>query len=65
MLGYAIKRLLLAALITVVAVTLLFIIIHSVPGDPASVMLGPRATPELKVRWRPRWASTSRSRSRS
>jgi peptide/nickel transport system permease protein len=49
MLGYAIKRLLLAALITVVAVTILFIIIHSVPGDPASVMLGPRATPELKA----------------
>jgi peptide/nickel transport system permease protein len=48
-LGYAIKRLLLAALITVVAVTILFIIIHSVPGDPASVMLGPRATPELKA----------------
>ncbi len=49
MLGYAIKRLLLATLITVVAVTILFIIIHSVPGDPASVMLGPRATPELKA----------------
>ena len=49
MLGYAIKRLLLAALITVVAVTILFIIIHSVPGDPASVMLGPRASPELKA----------------
>ena len=49
MLGYAIRRLLLAALITVVAVTILFIIIHSVPGDPASVMLGPRATPELKA----------------
>ena len=49
MFGYAIKRLLLAALITVVAVTILFIIIHSVPGDPASIMLGPRATPELKA----------------
>ena len=49
MLEYAIKRLLLAVLITVVAVTILFIIIHSVPGDPASVMLGPRATPELKA----------------
>ena len=27
---------------------MLAIIIHSVPGDPASIMLGPRATPELK-----------------
>lgn len=49
MLAYTVKRLALAALIVVVAVTILFIIIRAVPGDPASIMLGPRATPELKA----------------
>lgn len=29
------------------AVTLLFCMIHMVPGDPARILLGPRATPEL------------------
>lgn len=36
-------------LIVVVAVTILFIIVRAVPGDPASIMLGPRATPEMKA----------------
>jgi len=33
----------------VLAVSLLFGMIHLIPGDPASVMLGPRATPELRA----------------
>jgi peptide/nickel transport system permease protein len=45
---YLVKRLGLAAAIVAVAVTMLFTMIHMVPGDPASVMLGPRATPELR-----------------
>ncbi len=49
MLKYAIQRLLLSALIVVIAVTLMFIMIRSVPGDPVSVILGPRATVELKA----------------
>lgn len=49
MLFYLIRRLLLAVAIVVLAVTLLFIMIHSVPGDPASIMLGPRATPEQQA----------------
>lgn len=49
MLGYIIKRLSLAVLIIVFAITLLFVMIHSIPGDPVSTMLGPRATPELKA----------------
>jgi peptide/nickel transport system permease protein len=49
MLKYALKRLGLAALILVVAVTLMFLMIRAVPGDPVSVMLGPRASPELKA----------------
>nr|WP_245465718.1 ABC transporter permease [Mesorhizobium sp. M6A.T.Ce.TU.016.01.1.1] len=31
------------------AVTLLFLMIHAVPGDPAAILLGPRATPEMKA----------------
>jgi peptide/nickel transport system permease protein len=49
MLLYSIKRILLALLITVFAVSLLFVMIHLVPGDPVSIMLGPRATPEMKL----------------
>lgn len=46
---YLLKRLVLAVAIVALAVTLLFVMIHSVPGDPASIILGPRATPELKA----------------
>lgn len=46
---YLVKRLLLSVAIIVIAVTLLFLMIHAVPGDPAAVLLGPRATPEMKV----------------
>lgn len=48
MLFYLLKRIGLAAVIVVVAVVLLYSMIHVVPGDPASVILGPRATPEMK-----------------
>ena len=44
---YLVKRLLLGLLIVVFAVTLLFVMIHMVPGDPARILLGPRATPEM------------------
>lgn len=49
MFAYTVKRLLLAAVIVVLAVTLLYGMIHLVPGDPVSIMLGPRATPEMKA----------------
>ena len=49
MAGYALKRLALAILIAASAVTILFIIIHLIPGDPISTMLGPKATPELRA----------------
>ncbi|WP_104204955.1 ABC transporter permease [Billgrantia saliphila] len=49
MLLYLIRRLVLAVAIVVLAVTLLFVMIHAVPGDPASIMLGPRATPEQRA----------------
>lgn len=46
--AYAAKRLVLGVLIVAAAVTLLYGMIHMVPGDPVKVMLGPRATPEMK-----------------
>lgn len=49
MLIYTAKRIGLALLILLVAMTLLFGMIYLVPGDPASIALGPRATPEMKA----------------
>lgn len=49
MFNYAIKRVCLGLIIIIIAVFALFVMIHSVPGDPANVILGPRATPELKA----------------
>jgi len=48
MLAFAAKRLFLGVLIVVAAVSLLYGMIHMVPGDPVKIMLGPRATPEMK-----------------
>ena len=47
MLLYFVKRIFLGILIIGVAITLMFFMIHLVPGDPARIMLGPRATPEM------------------
>lgn len=46
---YLLKRMFLAVAIIAIAVTLLFLMIRAVPGDPASVLLGPRATAEMKA----------------
>ncbi len=54
MLAYAIQRIIVSILIVILAVTALFVMIQFVPGDPANVMLGPRATPELKEALRER-----------
>lgn len=48
MLAYTLRRFALAILILLVAVTAMFLMIRAVPGDPISIMLGPRATPELR-----------------
>jgi len=48
MLGYAIKRLGLAIVIVSVAMLLLFCMIYLIPGDPAAVALGPRATEAMR-----------------
>ena len=49
MLKFITRRSLLAFLIMLLAVSLLFGMIHMMPGDPASVILGPKASPELKA----------------
>ena len=49
MLKFVTRRSLFALLILVLAVSLLFAMIHMMPGDPANVILGPKASPELKA----------------
>jgi peptide/nickel transport system permease protein len=48
MLYYLIKRLGIAAITVVIAVCMLYGMIHAVPGNPLNVLLGPRATQEMK-----------------
>ena len=49
MIRFIVRRSLLSLFILVLAVGLLFAMIHMMPGDPASVILGPKASPELKA----------------
>lgn len=49
---YFVRRFFLAIVVIVIAVTLLNAMIHAVPGDPAAIILGPRATPELIAAFR-------------
>ena len=51
---YVLRRLLLSVLIVCVAMLFLLSAIHLVPGDPAGVALGPRATPEMREAFRVR-----------
>ncbi|MBS3788855.1 ABC transporter permease [Candidatus Bipolaricaulota bacterium] len=44
MLKYIFKRVLLTLPMIIILMTFVFIVIHSAPGDPATAMLGPRAT---------------------
>ncbi|MBZ9823066.1 ABC transporter permease [Mesorhizobium sp. CA4] len=48
MLAYAVKRIGLGLLILVFVMVAMYAAVFLVPGDPATVALGPRATPELK-----------------
>ncbi len=49
MLLYIAKRIGLSALIIFLAVLTLFVMLNSIPGDPVSIALGPRATPEIQA----------------
>jgi peptide/nickel transport system permease protein len=46
---YLLKRLALAVVIILLAVATLFAMLHAIPGDPVSIALGPRATPEIQA----------------
>lgn len=46
---YLCKRLGLSVLIVFTAILILFTMLHSIPGDPVSIALGPRATPEIQA----------------
>lgn len=50
MLGYVLQRILLSLLITAVAMVALFAMVRMIPGDPVTLMLGARATPEAIAR---------------
>lgn len=54
MTSFIIRRLLVTLITVVGAMILLFFIIQLIPGDPATVLLGPRATPEMMERIRVR-----------
>jgi len=45
MTAYLIRRLLAVIPVMAVVVTVVFLLIHLIPGDPVGVMLGPDATP--------------------
>ena len=51
---YVLRRLLLSVVIVCVAMLFLLSAIHLVPGDPAGIALGPRATPEMREAFRVR-----------
>lgn len=46
---YLLKRLGLSIVIVLLAIAALFVMLHSIPGDPVSIALGPRATPEIQA----------------
>ena len=49
MLIYILKRIGLSALIIWLAILTLFAMLNMIPGDPVSIALGPRATPEIQA----------------
>lgn len=49
MAGYFIRRIGLAVLILIVVMLVMYAMVFLIPGDPASVALGPRASPALKA----------------
>ncbi|QYX56315.1 ABC transporter permease [Roseovarius sp. SCSIO 43702] len=51
MVVYLIKRLGLAVVVICLVVLVLFSLLHLIPGDPATIALGPRATPEAVARY--------------
>ncbi|WP_373356325.1 ABC transporter permease [Pseudoroseicyclus sp. CXY001] len=54
MLRYAVRRIGLAIVILLTVMLAMYAMVFLIPGDPASLALGPRATPELKALLRER-----------
>jgi peptide/nickel transport system permease protein len=54
MIAYILQRTGIALLICMTAMTVLFSLAYVIPGDPASIALGPRATPEMREELRER-----------
>jgi peptide/nickel transport system permease protein len=54
LLSYFLKRIAISVAIIAVAIVLLFGMIYVIPGDPVSVALGPRASPEVIASFRAR-----------
>ena len=53
MLLYIVKRILMTLLVLLLIIIFLSLLVHIVPGDPATTILGPRATPGLIQKMRP------------
>jgi len=51
---YLARRLMAVIPVLLVVITVIFLMIHLIPGDPAAVMLGPNATPDEVARLRQR-----------
>ncbi len=49
MFTFVVRRVALGLVIIVMAVSSLYVLVQAAPGDPMSVLLGPRATPEMKA----------------
>ncbi len=52
MLVYVVKRILMTLLVLLMVVVFLSLLVHIVPGDPVTMILGPRATPTLIAKMR-------------
>ncbi|HEY3344002.1 MAG TPA: ABC transporter permease [Anaerolineaceae bacterium] len=52
MLVYFVKRILMTLLVLLLVVIFLSLLVHIVPGDPVTMILGPRATPSLIAQMR-------------
>ncbi|RWI85434.1 MAG: ABC transporter permease [Mesorhizobium sp.] len=50
MVTYIIQRVAISILVCFTSMCLLFAALHAIPGDPATIMLGSRATPEIRER---------------
>ena len=51
MISYLLKRIGLSVVIVLCALLALFLLLHLIPGNPATIALGPRATPEAVARY--------------